>query len=206
MDGVMATLRKMDTEGCTPDRGTFNILIGYFAKEDLYDLALTTLQDMEIRGHRPNEVSQSSSVLLSLFTSLQVLGLCIGGLCSSLDALLLPSNLNSLALMCDQATYNALFQGLVKIDKVDEMWHMFGVMKERGIAPSNLSLHTVISALIVHNRLDDAYATFLELKASSLYSARRHTHTHSTLLFTESVKSKNVNLVCGDNKTNILIF
>jgi len=206
MDGVMATLRKMDTEGCTPDRGTFNILIGYFAKEDLYDLALTTLQDMEIRGHRPNEVSQSSSVLLSLFTSLQVLGLCIGGLCSSLDALLLPSNLNSLALMCDQATYNALFQGLVKIDKVDEMWHMFGIMKERGIAPSNLSLHTVISALIVHNRLDDAYATFLELKASSLYSARRHTHTHSTLLFTESVKSKNVNLVCGDNKTNILIF
>ncbi len=70
MDGVMATLRKMDTEACTPDRGTFNILIGYFAKEDLYDLALTTLQDMEIRGHRPNEVSQSSSVLLSLFTSL----------------------------------------------------------------------------------------------------------------------------------------
>jgi pentatricopeptide repeat protein len=81
--------------------------------------------------------------------------------------------------MCDQATYNALFQGLVKIDKVDEMWHMFGVMKERGIAPSNLSLHTVISALIVHNRLDDAYATFLELKASSLYSARAHTHTHT---------------------------
>jgi pentatricopeptide repeat domain-containing protein 1 len=184
MDGVMATLRKMDTEGCTPDRGTFNILIGYFAKEDLYDLALTTLQDMEIRGHRPNEVSQSSSVLLSLFTSLhftslKVSGLCIGGLCSSLEALLLPSNLNSPSLMCDQATYNALFQGLVKIDKVDEMWHMFGVMKERGIAPSNLSLHTVISALIVHNRLDDAYTTFLELKASSLYSARRHTHTHT---------------------------
>jgi pentatricopeptide repeat protein len=125
-----------------------------------------------------------------------------------LEALLLPSNLNSPAIMCDQATYNALFQGLVKIDKVDEMWHMFGVMKERGIAPSNLSLHTVISALIVHNRLDDAYTTFLELKASSLYSTRRHTHTHthSTLLFTESVKSKNVNLVCGDNKTNFLIF
>ncbi len=57
MDGVMATLRKMDTEGCTPDRSTFNILIGYFAKEDLYDLALTTLQDMELRGHCANEVS-----------------------------------------------------------------------------------------------------------------------------------------------------
>lgn len=56
MDGVMATLKKMDAEGCTPDRGTFNILIGYFAKEDLVDLALRTLQDMEARGHRPNEV------------------------------------------------------------------------------------------------------------------------------------------------------
>jgi pentatricopeptide repeat protein len=60
MDGVMATLRKMDTEGCTPDRSTFNILIGYFAKEDLYDLALTTLQDMELRGHCANEATYNA--------------------------------------------------------------------------------------------------------------------------------------------------
>lgn len=56
MDGVTTILRKMDSEGCGPDRGTFNILIGYFAKEDLADLALKTLEDMEVRGHRPNEV------------------------------------------------------------------------------------------------------------------------------------------------------
>jgi pentatricopeptide repeat protein len=216
MDGVMATLRKMDTEGCTPDRGTFNILIGYFAKEDLYDLALTTLQDMEIRGHRPNEVSQSSSVLLSLFTSLHFRswGYVFGGLCSSLEALLLPSNLNCPSLMCEQATYNALFQGLMKIDKVDEMWHMFGVMKERGIAPSNLSLHTVISALIVHNRLDDAYATFLELKASgrslSPRSMERFIQAFSEAGNMEAVKEawefmKKVSLRPSQVKTNFSV-
>lgn len=60
MDGVTAVLKKMDAEGCGSDRGTFNILIGYFAKEDLGDLALKTLEDMETRGHRPNEVCSHS--------------------------------------------------------------------------------------------------------------------------------------------------
>lgn len=66
MDGVTAILRKMDTEGCGPDRGTFNILIGYFAKEDLGDLAVKTLEDMEARGHRPNEVVFLCKLLMLL--------------------------------------------------------------------------------------------------------------------------------------------
>jgi len=67
---------------------------------------------------------------------------------------------------CDQATYNAFFQGLAKVGKVDEIWTMFGTMKEQGIVPTYLLFNTIICALLSHNRLNNAYTTFLELKAS----------------------------------------
>lgn len=68
----------------------------------------------------------------------------------------------------EQATYNALFQGYVKVGKVDEMWDMFATMKKRGIFATNLSLHTVISALLAQGRIDDACATFLDLKVRTV--------------------------------------
>jgi pentatricopeptide repeat protein len=71
MDGVTAVLKKMDAEGCGPDRGTFNILLGYFAKEDLCGLALKTLEDMEARGHRPNEVAVLNNHTKTFLTLLQ---------------------------------------------------------------------------------------------------------------------------------------
>lgn len=39
-------------------------------------------------------------------------------------------------------------------------------MKEQGIVPTYLLFNTIICALLSHNRLNNAYTTFLELKAS----------------------------------------
>lgn len=54
MEGILKTMKKMDEERVAPDRATFNILITYFSKEELLDLARGTLQDLINRRLRPN--------------------------------------------------------------------------------------------------------------------------------------------------------
>ena len=50
--------------------------------------------------------------------------------------------------------------------KVEDMWDTFLVMKKRGIVPTNLSLHTVITGLLNVDRIDDVFTTFEELKVN----------------------------------------
>lgn len=50
--------------------------------------------------------------------------------------------------------------------KVEDMWDTFLVMKKRGIVPTNLSLHTVITGLLNDDRIDDVLTTFEELKVN----------------------------------------
>ena len=54
----------------------------------------------------------------------------------------------------------------MKVGKVEDMWDTFLVMKKRGIVPTNLSLHTVITGLLNDDRIDDALTTFEELKVN----------------------------------------
>ncbi|XP_057854501.1 pentatricopeptide repeat-containing protein At1g10910, chloroplastic isoform X2 [Cryptomeria japonica] len=55
MESVMRTLKKMDKLKISPNWITFSTLISYFCEEELYDLALHTLEDMQIKGHQPTE-------------------------------------------------------------------------------------------------------------------------------------------------------
>lgn len=54
----------------------------------------------------------------------------------------------------------------MKVGKVEDMWDTFLVMKKRGIVPTNLSLHTVITGLLNVDRIDDVFTTFEELKVN----------------------------------------
>lgn len=53
---VMELLKKMDKLAISPDVKTFHILVKYFMKEKLYDLALRTVQDMYSKGYQLDEV------------------------------------------------------------------------------------------------------------------------------------------------------
>lgn len=55
MDSVMKMLRKMDEISISPDWNTFHILIKYFCKEKLFQLAFRTIEDMYNKGHKLNE-------------------------------------------------------------------------------------------------------------------------------------------------------
>ncbi|KAF8411777.1 hypothetical protein HHK36_004336 [Tetracentron sinense] len=63
MESVMQMLRKMDELRITPDWNTFHILIKYFCKEELYQLAYRTMEDMHSKGHQPDEELCSSLIL-----------------------------------------------------------------------------------------------------------------------------------------------
>lgn len=56
MENVMKTMKKMDESAISPDWNTFHILIKYFCKEKLYLLAYRTMEDMQRKGHQPEEV------------------------------------------------------------------------------------------------------------------------------------------------------
>ncbi|KAF9608418.1 hypothetical protein IFM89_009784 [Coptis chinensis] len=63
MESVMQMLRKMDELKISPDWNTFHILIKYFYKEKLYQLAYRTMVDMHSKGHQPDEELCSSLIL-----------------------------------------------------------------------------------------------------------------------------------------------
>ncbi|KAK9676336.1 hypothetical protein RND81_11G070200 [Saponaria officinalis] len=63
MENVMQIMRKMDKLAIIPDQKTFEILIKYFIKENLYLLACRTLQDMHNKGHRLEEELLSSFIV-----------------------------------------------------------------------------------------------------------------------------------------------
>ncbi|KAK8958199.1 Pentatricopeptide repeat-containing protein [Platanthera guangdongensis] len=65
MDSVMKMLRKMDEISINPDWNTFHILIKYFCREKLFQLAYQTIEDMHSKGHKLNE-----ELCLSLITQL----------------------------------------------------------------------------------------------------------------------------------------
>jgi pentatricopeptide repeat protein len=56
MESVMQMLKRMDETGVLPDWHTFDILIKYFIKEKLCHLAYKTIEDMNSKGHKLNEV------------------------------------------------------------------------------------------------------------------------------------------------------
>ncbi|XP_077211831.1 pentatricopeptide repeat (PPR) superfamily protein isoform X2 [Tasmannia lanceolata] len=62
MDSVMQLLRKMDELTISPDWNTFHILIKYFSKEKLYQLAYRTVADMHSKGHQLDEELCSSLI------------------------------------------------------------------------------------------------------------------------------------------------
>ncbi|PIA47371.1 hypothetical protein AQUCO_01400208v1 [Aquilegia coerulea] len=55
MESVMQMMRKMDELKISPDWNTFHILIKYFFREKLYQLAYRTMVDMHSKGHQPDE-------------------------------------------------------------------------------------------------------------------------------------------------------
>ncbi|XP_058073884.1 pentatricopeptide repeat-containing protein At1g10910, chloroplastic isoform X2 [Magnolia sinica] len=63
MKSVMQLLKKMDELAISPDGSTFHILIKYFHKEKLYQLAYRMVQDMHSRGHQLDEELCSSLIL-----------------------------------------------------------------------------------------------------------------------------------------------
>lgn len=63
MEGILKTMKMMDEEKVAPDRATFNILISFFCKEELFDLAKTTLHDLMNQGMHPNVNSYTPIVL-----------------------------------------------------------------------------------------------------------------------------------------------
>lgn len=65
VDSVMRMLRKMDEISISPDWNTFHILIKYFCREKLFQLAYRTVEDMHSKGHKLNE-----ELCLSLITQL----------------------------------------------------------------------------------------------------------------------------------------
>ncbi|MCD9646468.1 hypothetical protein HAX54_036334 [Datura stramonium] len=62
MENVMSMMKKMDDSAISPDWNTFNILIRYFCKERLYLLAYRTMEDMNRKGHHPEEGLCSSLI------------------------------------------------------------------------------------------------------------------------------------------------
>ena len=70
MESVMETLRKMDELAISPDYNTFNILIKYFCRKNMYLLAYRTTMDMHSKGYQPAEVRCFIVVLiLNLFSA-----------------------------------------------------------------------------------------------------------------------------------------
>lgn len=70
MESVMETLRKMDELAISPDYNTFNILIKYFCRKNMYLLAYRTTMDMHSKGYQPAEVHCFIVVLiLNLFSA-----------------------------------------------------------------------------------------------------------------------------------------
>lgn len=65
MESVMKMMRKMDELKISPDWNTFHILIRYFFREKLFQLAYRTMVDMHNKGHQPSE-ELCSSLLLQL--------------------------------------------------------------------------------------------------------------------------------------------
>ncbi|XP_078431990.1 pentatricopeptide repeat (PPR) superfamily protein [Wolffia australiana] len=63
IENVMQTLRKMDEQRISPDWNTFQILIKYFLKEKLYNLAYKTVEDMNSKGHQLDEELCSSLIV-----------------------------------------------------------------------------------------------------------------------------------------------
>ncbi|KAK9096045.1 hypothetical protein Sjap_021542 [Stephania japonica] len=62
MESMMQMLKKMDEFKISPDWNTFQILIRYFCKERLYQLAYRTVVDMHSKGHQLDE--EIASVLI----------------------------------------------------------------------------------------------------------------------------------------------
>jgi pentatricopeptide repeat protein len=75
MDSVMETLRKMDELAISPDYNTFNILIKYFCRKNMYLLAYRTMEDMNSKGYQPAEVHYFINILMCLYEILEWLNL-----------------------------------------------------------------------------------------------------------------------------------
>jgi pentatricopeptide repeat protein len=75
MDSVMETLRKMDELAISPDYNTFNILIKYFCRKNMYLLAYRTMEDMSSKGYQPAEVHYFINILMCLYEILEWLNL-----------------------------------------------------------------------------------------------------------------------------------
>jgi len=63
-----------------------------------------------------------------------------------------------------QATFNSLFLGYVKNGKMEDLRMAIAAMKERMIMPTNLSLQTIISGFMEHQRIGDVLACLPDLK------------------------------------------
>jgi pentatricopeptide repeat protein len=75
MESVMETLRKMDELAISPDYNTFNILIKYFCRKNMYLLAYRTMEDMNSKGYQPAEVHYFINILMCLYEILEWLNL-----------------------------------------------------------------------------------------------------------------------------------
>ncbi|KAG9455733.1 hypothetical protein H6P81_000241 [Aristolochia fimbriata] len=64
MDSVMQLLKKMDELAISPDYNTFRILIKYFAKERMYQLAYRMVEDMHGKGYQLDEELCTDLILL----------------------------------------------------------------------------------------------------------------------------------------------
>jgi pentatricopeptide repeat protein len=75
MDSVMETLRKMDELAISPDYNTFNILVKYFCRKNMYLLAYRTMEDMNSKGYQPAEVHYFINILMCSYEILEWLNL-----------------------------------------------------------------------------------------------------------------------------------
>ena len=72
--------------------------------------------------------------------------------------------------VCDgmQATYNSLFLGYIKNEKMEDLPKAIAAMEEREISPTNLSLQTIISGLLEYQQIDDLLAYLPDLKVTNI--------------------------------------
>lgn len=131
MEGILKTIKKMDKAEVAPDRATFNILINYFSKQELFDLARRTLQDLLNRRLRPN-LNSYAPIIMGLLSTGNIE-----------KAFTVYNEMRVLNISASPSLAEALLEGLCKSKRFQEALSFMKEMKANGFSLQSTILESL---------------------------------------------------------------
>ncbi|KAH0883798.1 hypothetical protein HID58_059894, partial [Brassica napus] len=150
---------KMEEFGIGPDVYACSVIIDLYCKSLELDKALRIVDAMLQKGLRINCVIVSS--ILDCYCKM-------GALRESamwLEALKRFQEFKEMDVFLDEVCYNAAFEALTKLERVDEAMKLLEEMMDKGMVPDVVNYTTLIDGYCLQGRFADALDLFDEMRA-----------------------------------------